>query len=147
MRACVLFLVCPLPRVRCLLPRPTVLLPALPDVHLSAQREVQVQLPVRVPLGDRGHIRLRDTPHMKVSTTLILCAHKEIAWGHCPPSGAAAQPGTPSASRGSGSAPVFGRERPQSPAGRSRRGPVGYRRRPPPYTSGTLCYAPLRMPP
>ena len=63
MRTCVLFLVCPLPCVRCFLPRLTVLLPALPDVHLSAQREVQVQPPVRLPLGDRGHIRLRDTPH------------------------------------------------------------------------------------
>ena len=63
MRTCVLFLVCPLPRVLCFLPRLTVLFPALPDVHLSAQREVQVQPPVRLPLGDRGHIRLRDTPH------------------------------------------------------------------------------------
>ena len=51
------------PRLSCSLPRLTVLLPALPDVHLSAQREVQVQPPVRLPLGDRGHIRLRDTPH------------------------------------------------------------------------------------
>ena len=64
MRTCVLFLVCPLPCVLCSLPRLTVLLPALPDVYLSAQREVQVQPPVRLPLGDRGHIRLRDTPHM-----------------------------------------------------------------------------------
>ena len=64
MRTCVLFLVCPLPCVLCSLPRLTVLLPALPDVHLSAQREVQVQPPVRLPLGDRGHIRLRDTPHI-----------------------------------------------------------------------------------
>ena len=48
----------------CSLPRLTVLLPALPDVYLSAQREVQVQPPVRLPLGDRGHIRLRDTPHI-----------------------------------------------------------------------------------
>ena len=47
MRTCVLFLVCPLPLVLCSLPRLTVLLPALPDVHLSAQREVQVQPPVR----------------------------------------------------------------------------------------------------
>ena len=39
----------------CLLLRPTVLLPALPDVHLRVQREVQVQPPVRLPLGDRGH--------------------------------------------------------------------------------------------
>ena len=58
------FLVCPLPRVFCSLPRLIVLLPALPDVYLSAQREVQVQPPVRLPLGDRGHIRLRDTPHI-----------------------------------------------------------------------------------
>ena len=63
MRTCVLFLVCPLPRVLCFLPRLTVLLPALPDVHLRVQREVQVQPPVRLPFGDRGHIRLRDTPH------------------------------------------------------------------------------------
>ena len=47
--------------VSCLLLHPTVLLPALPDVHLRVQREVQVQPPVRLPLGDRGHIRLRDT--------------------------------------------------------------------------------------
>ena len=52
------------PRLSCPLLRPTVLLPALPDVHLSVQREVQVQPPVRLPLGDRGHIRLRDTPHI-----------------------------------------------------------------------------------
>ena len=51
------------PRLSCFLPRLTVLLPALPDVQLSAQREVHVQPPVRLPLGDRGHIRLRDTPH------------------------------------------------------------------------------------
>ena len=51
------------PRLSRFLPRLIVLLPALPDVHLSAQREVQVQPPVRLPLGDRGHIRLRDTPH------------------------------------------------------------------------------------
>ena len=47
----------------CLLLRPTVLLPALPDVHLRVQREVQVQPPVRLPLGDRGHFWPRDTPH------------------------------------------------------------------------------------
>ena len=61
MCTCVLFLVCPLPCVCCSLPRLTVLLPALPDVHLSTQREVHVQPPVQLPLGDRGHIRLRDT--------------------------------------------------------------------------------------
>ena len=49
----------------CLLLRPTVLLPALPDVHLRVQREVQVQPPVRLPLGDRGHFCPRDTPHRK----------------------------------------------------------------------------------
>ena len=65
MHTCVLFLVCPLPCVLCSLLRLTVLLPALPDVYLSAQREVQVQPPVRLPLGDRGHIRLRDTPHKR----------------------------------------------------------------------------------
>ena len=63
MRTCVLFLVCPLPCIFWSLLRPTVLLPALPDVYISAQREVQVQPLVRLPLGDRGHIRLRDTPH------------------------------------------------------------------------------------
>ena len=42
------------PRLSCPLLRPTVLLPALPDVHLRVQREVQVQPPVRLPLGDRG---------------------------------------------------------------------------------------------
>ena len=47
-----------------LLPRLTVLLPALPDVHLSAQREVHVQTPVLLQLGERGHIRLRHTPHI-----------------------------------------------------------------------------------
>ena len=41
-------------RLRPLL-RSTALLPALPDVHLRVQREVQVQPPVRLPLGDRGH--------------------------------------------------------------------------------------------
>ena len=43
------------PRLSCPLFRPTVLLPALPDVYLRVQREVQVQPPVRLPLGDRGH--------------------------------------------------------------------------------------------
>ena len=55
------------PRLSCPLLRPTVLLPALPDVYLRVQRrvqrEVQVQPPVRLPLGDRGHFWLRDTPH------------------------------------------------------------------------------------
>ena len=41
-------------RLRPLL-RSTALLPALPDVFLRVQREVQVQPPVRLPLGDRGH--------------------------------------------------------------------------------------------
>ena len=41
----------------------TVLFPALPDVHLSAQREVHVKPPVLLQLGERGHIRLRHTPH------------------------------------------------------------------------------------
>ena len=45
------------PRLSCPLLRPTVLLPALPDVYLSVQREVQVQPPVRLPLGDRGRER------------------------------------------------------------------------------------------
>ena len=59
------------PRLSCSLPRLTVLLPALPDVHLSAQREVQVQPPVRLPLGDRGHIRLRDTPHKDLGVVQV----------------------------------------------------------------------------
>ena len=63
MCTCVLRCGCFLLACLCSLLRPTVLLPALPDVHLSVQREVQVQHPVRLPLGDRGHIRLRDTPH------------------------------------------------------------------------------------
>ena len=63
MRTCVLLLGCFSPRLSCSLPRLTVPLPALPDVHLSVHREVHVQPPVRLPLGDRGHIRLRDTPH------------------------------------------------------------------------------------
>ena len=63
MCTCVLRCGCFLLARLCSLLRPTVLLPALPDVHLSVQREVQVQLPVRLPLGDRGHLRPRDTPH------------------------------------------------------------------------------------
>ena len=63
MRTCVLFLVCLLPCVLRFLPRLTVLLPALPDVHLSVQREVHVKPPVLLQLGERGHIRLRHTPH------------------------------------------------------------------------------------
>ena len=39
------------------------LFPALPDVHLSVQREVHVKPPVLLQLGERGHIRLRHTPH------------------------------------------------------------------------------------
>ena len=51
--------VCLLPCVLRFLPRLTVLLPALPDVYLSVQREVHVQPPVLLQLGERGHIRLR----------------------------------------------------------------------------------------
>ena len=61
------------PRLSCPLLRPTVLLPALPDVHLSVQREVQVQPPVRLPLGDRGHIRPCDTPHIKGTCNNSFC--------------------------------------------------------------------------
>ena len=43
--------------------RSVALLPALPDVFLRVPREAQVQSPVRLPLGDRGHLRPRDTPH------------------------------------------------------------------------------------
>ena len=35
---------------------PPFILPVLADVHLSVQREVQVHPPVRLPLGDRGHL-------------------------------------------------------------------------------------------
>ena len=58
------------PRLSRFLPRLTVLLPALPDVYLSVQREVHVQPPVRRPLGDRGHIRLRDTPYTSHEASL-----------------------------------------------------------------------------
>ena len=44
--------------------RSVALLPALPDVFLRVPREVEVQSPVRLPLGDRGHFRPRDTPHI-----------------------------------------------------------------------------------
>ena len=63
MCTCVLRLSCFLLALSCPLLRPTVLLPALPDVYLTVQREVQVQPPVRLPLGDRGHFRPWDTPH------------------------------------------------------------------------------------
>ena len=63
MRTCVLRLGCFLLACLCSLPRLTVLLPALPDVQLSAQREVHVKPPVLLQLGERGHIRLRHTPH------------------------------------------------------------------------------------
>ena len=43
--------------------RSVALLPALPDVFLRVPREAQVQRPARLPLGDRGHFRPRDTPH------------------------------------------------------------------------------------
>ena len=59
MRTCVLRLDCFL--LAC---RLTVPLPALPDVHLSVQREVHVKPPVRLQLGERGHFRLRHTPHI-----------------------------------------------------------------------------------
>ena len=55
------------PRLSRFLPRLTVPLPALPVVHLSAQREVHVKPPVRLQLGERGHFRLRHTPHKKIN--------------------------------------------------------------------------------
>ena len=55
-------------RLRPLL-RSTALLPALPDVFLRVPREVQVQPPVRLPFGDRGHFRPRDTPHSERGTS------------------------------------------------------------------------------
>ena len=70
----------------------TVLLPALPDVYLSAQREVQVQPPVRLPLGDRGHIRLRRHPstgyepkkdlNLTNAEELDLATTSDIYWQH-----------------------------------------------------------------
>ena len=78
MRTCVLRLDCSLPRVLCFLPRLTVLLPALPDVHLSAQREVHVQPPVLLQLGERGHIRLRHTPHNLAKTPKHLNWSKSV---------------------------------------------------------------------
>ena len=65
------WVVCLLPCVLRLLPRLTVLLPPLPDVHLSAQREVHVQTAVLLQLGDCGHIRLRRTPHTFRSVDFI----------------------------------------------------------------------------
>ena len=62
--SCLSSSLCPL-----FLPRLTVLLPALPDVHLSAQREVHVKPPVLPQLGERGHIRLRHTPHNHCTST------------------------------------------------------------------------------
>ena len=44
--------------------RSVALLPALPDVFLRVPQEAQVQRPARLPLGDRGHFRPRDTPHI-----------------------------------------------------------------------------------
>ena len=91
MCTCVLRLGCFLLTCLCSLLRPTVLLPALPDVYLSAQREVQVQPPVRLPLGDRGHIRLRDTltgyePKKDLNLTdadeLNLVTTSDIYWQH-----------------------------------------------------------------
>ena len=63
MRTCVLRCDCFFLRLSCSPPRLTVLLPALPDVHLSVQREVQVQPLVPLQFGERGHIRQRHTPH------------------------------------------------------------------------------------
>ena len=54
--------------------RSVALLPALPDVFLRVPREAQVQKPVRLPLGDRGHFRPRDTPHRSRAPTLCGCA-------------------------------------------------------------------------
>ena len=52
--------------------RSIVLLPALPDVFLRVPREVEVQTPVRLPLGDRGHFRPRDTPHRSILSVVTL---------------------------------------------------------------------------
>ena len=49
--------------------RSVALLPALPDVFLRVQREVQVQTPVRLPLGDRGHFWPRGHPSQVMSPT------------------------------------------------------------------------------
>ena len=53
------------PRLSCPLLRPTVLLPALPDVHLSVQREVQVQPPVRPAWGPWSHPTMRHPSHRR----------------------------------------------------------------------------------
>ena len=65
--------------------RSVALLPALPDVFLRVPREVEVQIPVRLPLGDR---RPRDTPHtslegdpeVQVSVSFPF-AHEDLAGG------------------------------------------------------------------
>ena len=51
---------------------PLLFFPALPDVFLRVPREVEVQTPVWLPLGDRGHFRPRDTPHRLWAPTGIL---------------------------------------------------------------------------
>ena len=78
--------------VLCSLLRPTVLLPALPDVYLSAQREVQVQPPVRLPLGDRGSQSDYETPltgyepkkdlNLTNAEELDLATTSDIYWQH-----------------------------------------------------------------
>ena len=75
----------------CSLFRPTVLLPALPDVHLRVQREVQVQPLVRLPLGDRGH-SVHETPltgyepkkdlNLVNTEELDLAATSDVYWQH-----------------------------------------------------------------
>ena len=66
--------------VSCLLLRPTVLLPALPDVHLRVQREVQVQPPVRLPLPMwdkwRKHVDLEELTPL-VNRVHLGCTKRE----------------------------------------------------------------------
>ena len=71
--------------------RSVALLPALPDVFLRVPREVEVQSPVRLPLGDRGHFRPRDTltgyePNRDFNLVdieeLDLAATSDIYWQH-----------------------------------------------------------------
>ena len=80
------------PRLSRFLPRLTVLLPALPDVHLSAQREVQVQPPVRLPLGGPWSTSDYETPltgyepkkdlNLTNAEGLDLATTSDIYWQH-----------------------------------------------------------------
>ena len=64
--------------------RSVALLPALPDVFLRVPREAQVQKPVRLPLGDRGHFRPRDTPHILGAPEICLVKQLCFECFRCP---------------------------------------------------------------